>query len=367
MCGPSRRAWRRTAALLAITVGVAVAVASLPLAAGSPAATSTTPSGTTGSANCPPSNPPNTLTLVSGTPQTAQLDSPFAGGLQVAFANTNGCPVTTAIAGAPVTFTAPANGASAIFPSSGSTALTVGSDDTGNVAAAMITANDTPGSYTVMASSAYGTVTFSLANTAAGIAATVTPLAPSSEHATVDARYPQPLEARVLDADGSPVVDATVTFTLGAGGAAGGSGANAATPGAVFDAGTDQATATTDSDGIATSPSFTANATSGAFTASASTPHAADTASYALENLAASVPTVTAVGSTHPSATVDTRYRQRLQIRVRHADGTPDVGAEVTFVLGPNAGAMGSSAAAAADRDLMLTSARASPGRLLFG
>jgi adhesin/invasin len=249
-----------------------------------------------------------------------------------------------------VTFTAPASGASAVFSSSGSSTLTVGSDDIGNVAAAMLAANATPGSYTVTASSAYGTVTFSLTNTAAGIASTVTPLAPTSEQATVDGRYPQPLAARVLDANGNPVVNATVTFTLGAGGGAGSGGdaGGAAAAGATFDGGSDQATATTNSDGIATSPSFSANATSGAFTASASTPHAAEPASFALDNLAAKAPTVTAVGSTHPSATVDTRYGQRLQIRVRQADGDPDVGATVTFVLGSSGGATGSGAGAGA-------------------
>ena len=61
--------------------------------------------------SCPSSNPPNELVLVGGTPQTAQLDTAFANPLQVALANTNGCPVTTAVTGTPVTFTAPASGA----------------------------------------------------------------------------------------------------------------------------------------------------------------------------------------------------------------------------------------------------------------
>jgi hypothetical protein len=73
---------------LALTVAAAAGVASLQLAALSPAATNSSPSDSTGSANCPASNPPNTLMLVAGTPQTAQLDGPFAGGLQVAIANT---------------------------------------------------------------------------------------------------------------------------------------------------------------------------------------------------------------------------------------------------------------------------------------
>ena len=82
----------------------------------------------------------------------------------------------------------------------------------------MLTANDTAGSYTVTASSAYGSVSFSLTNTAAGIPATITPLAPTSQHATVNSRYAQPLAVRVLDANGNPVVGANVTFSLGSAG-----------------------------------------------------------------------------------------------------------------------------------------------------
>ena len=80
----------------------------------------TRPTGT-GTSTRPSTNPPNELTLVGGTPQTAQLQSAFATPLQVALGNSNGCPVTTAVAGTPVTFTAPAGGASGTFAASGST------------------------------------------------------------------------------------------------------------------------------------------------------------------------------------------------------------------------------------------------------
>src|ERR1035441_225374 len=63
-----------------------------------------TPTGTSG---CPSSNPPDQMTLVAGTPQTAILGTAFATGLQVALTNSNGCPVTSAAAGGPVTFRAP--------------------------------------------------------------------------------------------------------------------------------------------------------------------------------------------------------------------------------------------------------------------
>src|SRR5262249_28820886 len=55
---------------------------------------------------CPPYNPPNGLALGGGTPQSAKLGAPFESNLQVALVNTNGCPITTQIAGIAVTFAA---------------------------------------------------------------------------------------------------------------------------------------------------------------------------------------------------------------------------------------------------------------------
>ena len=111
---------------------------------GSPGETGTSPTGT-GTSNCPSSNPPNQLTLVAGTPQTTTLRSAFASGLQVALTNNDGCAVTSAAAGIPVTFSAPASGASGVFSASGSNTVIVGSDASGSVAAPTFIANDTRG------------------------------------------------------------------------------------------------------------------------------------------------------------------------------------------------------------------------------
>ena len=66
-----------------------------------------------------------------------------------------------------MTFTAPTSGASGTFASSGSNTVTVGADVSGNASAAF-GANDLAGTYTLVASSAYGSVDFTLTNTAAG-------------------------------------------------------------------------------------------------------------------------------------------------------------------------------------------------------
>jgi hypothetical protein len=127
---------------------------------GSPTETGTSPTGTgtsptgAGTSNCPSSNPPNQLTLLAGTPQTAMSGTAFATGLQAALSNSDGCPVTSAAAGIPVTFSAPASGASGMFSTSGSSTVIVGTDASGSVAAPPFTANSFAGSYTVTRSTA---------------------------------------------------------------------------------------------------------------------------------------------------------------------------------------------------------------------
>ena len=78
----------------------------------------------------------------------------------------------------------------------------------------MFTANTLPGGYLVTATSAYGSVTFSLVNTASGIPATITSLAPTTPGGDV----PKPgigsrSRSQVLDAAGNPVQGAIVTFS----------------------------------------------------------------------------------------------------------------------------------------------------------
>ena len=340
-----RVSWRTT--LLTCAFAATVVAGSLAAAGSPPAQAQSGPSGSTGdtgNSSCPSSNPPNELLLAGGTPQTAQLDTAFANPLQVELANTDGCPITTAVTGTPVTVIAPTSGPSATFAASGSNTLTVGTDASGTASVQMLTANDTAGSYTLTASSAYGSVSFSLTNTAAGIPATITPLAPTSQQATVNSRYGRPLAVRLLDANGNPVVGATVTFSLGAAGNGGaGGGGSGAAAGASFDDGTSQATQTTNADGIATSPGLSANATSGMFTASASVAHVTEPAHFMLDNRAAKPHTITPFGSSSATATVATRYARRLRVKVRTASGKPVAGVTVMFTLGSGS-AMGAAA-----------------------
>ena len=345
VCARSLRVARRAGARLLVAWCICVASAAVAVVQPSAEAETGTPSGSA-SANCPASNPPGALTLTAGTPQTVALEQAFATGLQVALANSNGCPVTAA-AGVPIRFSAPSSGASGWFSGSGSSTVTVGSDAAGTAAAPAFTANDTAGSYIVTASSQYGSVSFSLTNTAAGIPARIATTSLWRRSARIASDYPQPMQVKVLDADGNPVAGAPVTFTLiPATGEASACGATS-NAGASFIGGGAQASATTGSSGLATSPPFTANASAGSFTATAAASAAANAAGsgggnpaipastiqarFGLANLPGAPTEVTAGVAATESAAVGARFPIRLAVTVTDAEKNPVPGASVTF------------------------------------
>jgi protocatechuate 3,4-dioxygenase beta subunit len=274
---------------------------------------------------CPTFNPPSTLVLAAGTPQSAPLGTPFQTSFRVGLAATNGCPITTPLAGVAVTFTAPASGPSGVFSASDTNATLVGTDDSGTATAPMFTANMLPGGYLVVASSAVGSVVFSVVNTPSGVPATIRTLSPSSQSAVVGARFSKPLRVEVLDATRKPIEGANVSFSLGAG--------------ASFDGGGAQATSSTDASGIATSPSFVAGPAAGTFTAIATVMGINGQARFILDDLAAKPPHVSVAGRGSQSAVVGTRYRQPLEVTVHDAAGRPVAGATVAFSLSAGAGA----------------------------
>jgi hypothetical protein len=348
---------RRAALALLFAAGLSAwagATAGAPAFASSEknAGSSGSPGESTPSSSCPLPNPPNQLTLVAGTPQTTTLDTAFASGLQVALTNSNGCAITGA-AGVPVTFRAPAAGASGLFAASNSATATVGADASGTVAAPTFTANGTAGSYIVAASSQYGSVSFSLTNTAAGIPARLTAIPLTRRSASVGGRFPKPLQVKVLDTGGNPVAGATVTFTLDPANASTCGTASAA--GASFAGGGTQTTASTDTSGLATSPVIMANTAAGSFTATASVSSgggsgnespgkaAAPTLTsvdFSLSNLAGKPSKLTlGVGSTQ-STSVGSRFPIRFAVTATDARKNPVPGALITFSA-PLAGASG--------------------------
>jgi hypothetical protein len=346
-------AWRRYGARWA-RHGLLVALASASVvgtlaAAPLPAQGETEAPGGSAGASCPSSNPPNELTLTAGTPQTSPLEAAFATSLQVALGNSDGCPVT-GTAGVAVTFSAPSRGASGVFAGSGSHTVTVGSDASGAAMAPTFTANDTAGSYTVTASSQYGSVSFSLTNTAAGIPARIFATGVAPRRARVLHTFAQALQVKVLDANGNTVAGATVTFTLGSGTAGSSACGASSTAGASFIGGGAQATATTDSSGVAISPPLVANAAAGRFTATAAVSDAGGAASpaggsgsgaggssaaiqtsFALASLAGAPAKIAAGVAATESTEAGARFPIGLAVTVTDAQKNPVPGALVTF------------------------------------
>jgi protocatechuate 3,4-dioxygenase beta subunit len=296
---------------------------------------------------CPTVNRPNMLRIAAGSPQSAQLEKPFKTDLQVALANSNGCPLTGQLGGIWIDFSAPGSGASGTFEASGSNQVTVGTDATGVATASTFTANDVAGGYSVRVDSDYGSVLLYLTNTASGVAAAVAASGQTDQSATVNSRYGQPLQVQILDADGRPVQGASVIFSLGTG---------ATGAGATFLGGGAQATETTKANGQATSPPFVANGTPGRFTAIASTSGVSTGATYTLVNHAAST-AISATPRQAGTATVGTRYRQPLTARVSDANGRPIEGASVTFTLTAAATGAGASFPSGESQATQLTGA----------
>jgi protocatechuate 3,4-dioxygenase beta subunit len=305
---PARRLLSLSLAVLAATAGVLLASSAEADAA--PGA-------------CPSVNRPNMVKIVAGSPQTAQLEKPFQANLQVTLANSNGCPLTGQLGGLWIDFSAPSSGASGTFATSGTNRVTIGTDASGVATAPTFTANDLAGSYSVQVDSDFGSVLLYLTNTASGVAASITAAGQTRQEASVNSRYAEPLQVDVVDADGRPVQGATVTFSLGTGT----TGASAA-----FLDGGPQTTATTTANGRATSPPFVANSTPGRFTATASTTGAGTAATFTLVNHAAAGRMI-ATPKTARSATVETRYRQRLAVRVLDPNGQPSEGVSITFIV----------------------------------
>ena len=157
--------------------------------------------------------------------------------------------------------------------------------------------------------------------------------------ATVGQRYSHKLRVLVRDANGTPQVGATVTFTLGGAGS-GSSAGSGATAGASFAGGASTATATTGIHGIATSPSITAGSGAGTFAATATATTTTSTARFTLRNRAGKPATITAGIAAAEETRAGTRFAIALAVTVTDALGNKVPGALVTFTA-PASGASG--------------------------
>lgn len=278
---------------------------------------------------------PSSITVASGSSQSATVATPFANLVAVVKDAAN-----QVVPNATVTFSAPGSGASATL---GATSATT--DASGN-AAITASAGTVSGTYAVTASTAGVALpaTFSLTNTA-GAATALVVGAGNNQSATVHTAFATAITAKVVDAYGNGVAGTPVTFAAPASLAT----ATIATP-----------TSTSPSSGLV-STSATASDTTGTYAITASATGLSSIV-FLLTNTAATPATIFALGGGGQSTTVHTAFAAPLQAFVRDVYGNAVPGTTVTFTA-PVATATATVASATTDSSgVATTSAFASNG-----
>ncbi|HZU28599.1 MAG TPA: LamG-like jellyroll fold domain-containing protein [Bryobacteraceae bacterium] len=206
---------------------------------------------------------PYTISITGGNNQQVSAGSAFSA-LQILVKDGSGSPAGNV----PITFTAPASGASGMFSDSTNT-ITENTLVDGTLSEAF-TANSTGGTYNVTVTTSGATLppVFSLTNI--GPPAAITAVSPTTAiSAPVTTQFSAPLVVKVTDSSNNPVSGASVTFTVNP---VSGAGANLSQPVAVTD-GTGE-----------TSVTATANGTPGSYTVTASVAGVATPATFNLTN-----------------------------------------------------------------------------------
>jgi hypothetical protein len=254
----------------------------------------------------------DTLSLISGSGQSATVATAFINPLVVQDVDQYG----NLVSGVTVTFTVPASGASGTFTTS-ATAVT-GSN--GQATSNTYTANTTAGGpYNVLASAsgATPTISFSETNTAKTTGDTLSLVSGNGQSATVGSAFANPLVVKDADQYGNLLSGVTVTLTPPASGASG-----------TF---TTSSTAITNASGVATSNTYTANTTAGGPYNVVASATGAASASFPETNVAGAAHTLTATSGSGQSATVAAAFTNPLVATVADQYGNPVSGVTVTF------------------------------------
>lgn len=266
------------------------------------------------------------LAVASGDFQTASVTAAYSQPLKVSLKDADGNPVP---AGFPVTFTAPATGASGTF-TGGTNTITVFTD-AGGFASASFTANTVAGGViiNVTAPAAYGSAQFGLLNLALAPTQIVT-VAGTPQTTQVGNIFPIRLMARVTDAFGNPVVGVNVLYSAPESG-----------PSGTFQDDLPFRNTLTGFDGLAKPFDLLANSITGSFTVTAVVDGVPTPAVFDLTNTAGSPATIVPNGGTTPqTGLVNKAFARPLQVLVKDADGNAVSGVSVRFVA-PASGASG--------------------------
>jgi hypothetical protein len=259
----------------------------------------------------------NTISVVSGSPQSTTVNTAFAAPLVVKVVDGASNPIS----GVLVTFTAPVTSPSGLFSNSTHT-ISAATAANGQVSEAF-SADTVSGSYVVTASISGSTATFSLTNIA-GSPTSIVVSTGSAQSATVNTAFANPLVVMVSDTFGNLVSGAAVTFTK---------------PGSGPSATPVTSTSTTGANGQ-TSDAITANTLAGTYSVTASTPGASTPATFTETNVAGAAANIVVTAGSGQSATVNTGFANPLVAKVTDTFGNVVSGAAVTFTKpasGPSA------------------------------
>ncbi len=262
------------------------------------------------------------ISAVFGNNQSTTVGTTFGTALEGQIFDVSG----NLVEGGSVTFTETngPTGAGASF--SGGNTETVVSNSDGQAIAPPLSANDVAGSFTVTATCDGFSTIFDLTNTS-GAAASIATIGGTPQSTIEGSPFGTLLQALVTDAEGNPVADVSVTFTVPSSGASG-----------TFDT---FATVPTNAIGVATAPALTANEMAGTFDVVATVTGVATPATFDLTNTAITPTQMFVVSGNDQSTTVGGTYSNRLAVELTDAQGTPALGVPVTFTP-PASGATGS-------------------------
>lgn len=258
---------------------------------------------------------PVVVKAVSGTPQTATVDTDYGAPLVVVVTRDDQPLVDTL-----VSFSAPNEGPSARLAAPSSR---TGADGRTSL---VVKAGTKAGAFEVTAFTAEGAqpALFSLENVAGAAAKISADPVSTPQNAMIDTAFAEPLRARVTDAFGNPVAGVTVTY---------------AAPTTGPSASLGQATAVTDAAGIAAVPA-TAGEAAGTYLVTGTVPGVSESARFSLGNLLEAPAHLAAMGSGVQSAVVLTAFEQPLAVEAVDGAGAPLANVPVSFVVaadGPSA------------------------------
>lgn len=260
---------------------------------------------------------PASITVVSGSTQTATVDTPLATPLRALVSDQSGNPVANIV----VSFAAPASGASLQLGSANVAQATTAADGTATLGFART--NNLPGSFAVNATAAgvAAPAVFAIANRA-DVPANVIALSGNPQMARIGENFTLPFKAEVRDRLGNLLPGITVSFrsTPLTGQIAGGSFNGAAIVNVVSDAA-----------GVATSPILRANNSTGPHEVTATVLGVVTPATFALTNLVGAPATIAVDGGSGQGAYLNTTFATGLTAKVSDAQGSPLVGVLVTF------------------------------------